>query len=314
MGSSCIRHVRQCKKNIYDVSDNEVDFDSRMPTRRTLKGLELDRSILSIDGEISPLPRTEFQSNHLSERDSILPSPYTDEIIDRLQIRILGEIMKIDTSLRFEGSKSYKDGIYTGQLEGDIRYGVGIFTFFTGEVYHGYWENGLPNKTGKLCIRGPEEYYEGEFVNGKFHGYGKYKNGDMSYEGNWSHNLKDGRGTEICGINTYRGLFREGRKHGDGVLKIEGVGKFKGTFENNQVSKGKFLKEEYYIEGNWENEQLVGEFQIGSSTGIIFSARAEDLEDINLSYFSGDFEIKELILNADSQLVVMGKFLTGRRN
>lgn len=39
------------------------------------------------------------------------------------------------------------------------------------------------------------EFYEGEFLNGKYHGYGKFTFVDKSYyEGEWEDNMKNGIG------------------------------------------------------------------------------------------------------------------------
>jgi len=62
--------------------------------------------------------------------------------------------------------------------------------------------------------------YQGEFDNGKFHGFGKLELLDkkITYKGNFQNGLKSGRGTEWDRENSvYVGQWRNNRRNGTGV-------------------------------------------------------------------------------------------------
>lgn len=65
--------------------------------------------------------------------------------------------------------------------------------------------------------------YEGEFREGKPHGYGvaRYPNGH-EYDGYWKDGFFHGTGTMRYGTGSvYKGEWRHGKRHGDGVLRLK---------------------------------------------------------------------------------------------
>jgi len=162
------------------------------------------------------------------------------DIIDINEINI--ETLVLETS---DKEKSYYS--YSGELNENKQphgYGLGIFKDFK---YCGTWYNGIQNGDGiKYCTQTNKTlvikyigvfkgaflegngkiyinnylYYEGNFVNNKYNGFGKiyYNNKKIRYAGNFKNNLKDGNGKlyDIKGNLLYDGNFKEDKKNGEG--------------------------------------------------------------------------------------------------
>lgn len=63
-----------------------------------------------------------------------------------------------------------------------------------GYVYEGSFLDNQPGGKGFYHDTTNKVTYEGEFLNGKFHGRGKYTCQQYSYEGEFMNGMKDGRG------------------------------------------------------------------------------------------------------------------------
>ena len=64
--------------------------------------------------------------------------------------------------------------------------------------------------------------YEGNFLNGKKHGEGKfYYADDHYYHGQWANDMKEGTGVYNCPDGLYNGDWKGNLKHGEGVLKLK---------------------------------------------------------------------------------------------
>lgn len=123
-------------------------------------------------------------------------------------------------------------------------------------VYTGHLIGGIPNGQGKLIL-GQNNFYKGDFSNGNFEGFGKYKKKDYTYEGYWKNSKKEGEGVEVSEKfnQTYNGQFVNDLKDGDGVLNIQGV-KIFGQFSNGNLVSGIWKKENKKFEGSWKNNKL----------------------------------------------------------
>ena len=91
---------------------------------------------------------------------------------------------------------------------------------------------------GKLKKEGGAEEYEGEFLMGKFNGRGKLVNYEGTYEGDFSQGRKHGFGFQLYSNGSeYLGNWRFG--------KYDGKGKYfdasKGTTEEGYWKNGKFM-------------------------------------------------------------------------
>ena len=114
-----------------------------------------------------------------------------------------GKIIKIEDN----GDKT----VYEGDIKNMKKDGKGIEKN-KNYTYLGSFKDDLKHGKGKLIYNEGEEYYEGEFTNGKMTGYGFYK---------WANN------------NTYKGQFLDGKLHGKGIFKWEDGNEYEGDYVNN---------------------------------------------------------------------------------
>ena len=104
--------------------------------------------------------------------------------------------------------------------------------------------------------------YEGDLVNGKKEGKGKYKykNGCI-YEGFFKNNKKEGSGVfYYTNGDRYKGQFEKGFYQGDGIFYFHNGDRYEGKFDKNKYSGfGKYF---YHngdtFEGHWENDKKNG--------------------------------------------------------
>jgi hypothetical protein len=105
------------------------------------------------------------------------------------------------------------------------------------------WTNCFGKKTNEKGDK-----YEGEFLNGKYHGYGRYifKDGEI-YEGYFANGKKHGKGKEIfTDGSVYEGELFENNRQGKGTFTIADW-KYVGDFKNH-VREGKGIL--YYPNGS----------------------------------------------------------------
>ena len=156
-------------------------------------------------------------------------------------------------------------------IEEDIRnkkyngkYINGRYIYDDSQYYVGEYKNNIPNGKGVKYNKKGIIIYEGNFINGKFEGYGKYISEDgFKYIGQWKNGLFHGKGTKY---------YPDGniRYEGDWINnKYEGIGKefqknglyYIGQFKNGKLN-GKAT--EYYpngeikYEGDWINNKYEG--------------------------------------------------------
>ena len=133
----------------------------------------------------------------------------------------------------------------------------------TDEQNDGNFINGKLEGSGKF-IWPNGCYYIGQFKNGKRHGKGTiyYKNGNIMYEGDFVNNKKEGYGKIILKNGQYYiGQFKNGKMHGKGVTYYKnGNIMYEGDYMNDKFEgDGKFISKngEYYI----------GQFKKGKRNG-----------------------------------------------
>ena len=107
------------------------------------------------------------------------------------------------------------------QAAADQMRGQGKYTYASGAVYEGQWEDGKPHGQGKYTKVGGE-VYEGQWKAQKKHGQGKltYASGDV-----------------------YKGQWEAGKRHGQGKY-TEWAVPFGGVWKS--------------LEGQWQNDKQVG--------------------------------------------------------
>ena len=122
--------------------------------------------------------------------------------------------------------------LYSGEWKEGLKQGKG--QLITEKIkYSGKFENDTFNGKGILCDE-KGNIYEGDFVNGKFEGYGRYKmtNGD-NYIGEFKNGYFEGKGqiTDKKG-NVFSGDFIKGHKDGNGLIVTNQGEIIKGKYKN----------------------------------------------------------------------------------
>ena len=123
--------------------------------------------------------------------------------------------------------------LYTGEWKDGLKHGKG--QLITEKIkYSGKFENDVfSGNKGVLCDE-KGNIYEGDFVNGKFEGYGHYKmsNGD-NYIGQFKNGYFEGKGqlTDKKG-NVFNGNFVKGQKDGFGLIVKSNGETIEGKYTN----------------------------------------------------------------------------------
>ena len=129
----------------------------------------------------------------------------------------------------------------------------------------GEYSSKKKNGKGRL-IFSDKSFYEGEFKNDEFDGYGTYKTKKYVYEGQFLSGKKNGNGkiTYFLKNSEYEGQFKKDLKDGFGTEKYSDGSIYKGQFKNDlKEGKGKLIikyKDLNTIEysGEFKNDKLCG--------------------------------------------------------
>jgi len=178
------------------------------------------------------------------------------------------------SGLIFEGE--FRNGFFHGQgilknpdgnqFEGEFKDHLpllGKFTFLSGLIFEGEFRNfegefidGFFH--GQGIFKHPDGFeYEGEFINGELQTKGTYKDaGGFEYEGEFKNNFFHGEGVslEADGIQ-YEGRWKKGKRHGQGKLILEDGKIFEGKFKNGMahgIGQLKSPEGEIINEGVWK--------------------------------------------------------------
>lgn len=129
-------------------------------------------------------------------------------------------------------------------------------------VYTGYLSFGVPNGKGKVVFDQTGDIYEGDFVNGHFHGKGKYTwTSGAYYEGDFIDGHRTGKGKYVwTNGNVYEGDFVNGAQTGQGTYTYKSGDVYTGGFLNNQFNgEGTYRYAAGHVyTGNWENSARNG--------------------------------------------------------
>lgn len=93
-------------------------------------------------------------------------------------------------------TKKYGDGSeYRGQTIKGVRIGVGMYKYYSGDVYLGDWKDDQMHGKG-VIIYADAERYEGTFFKGLKHGMGNFYSLDGSvFKGEYSNGKREGSGS-----------------------------------------------------------------------------------------------------------------------
>lgn len=123
---------------------------------------------------------------------------------------------------------------YEGEMIGNVRHGVGTYTFASGDRYEGdFVDNTIHGKGTQTYVSG--DAYTGDFQRGIKTGQGVYKfaSGDR-FEGRFLDNQLHGYGTQTFRSGeSYQGEFVRGNRHGKGTYHFVNGDRFEGNFVDN---------------------------------------------------------------------------------
>jgi len=130
------------------------------------------------------------------------------------------------------GEYIYRNGCkYTGEWRDNKRVGKGIF----------YWPDnstGGVNKIGGAAAAGTS-FFDGDWEADCRHGRGLLvleADLGLRYEGSWSNNFMDGRGTCLFPSGQeYQGTFKQGLKEGRGSIRFPEGGEYEGRFKDDRI-------------------------------------------------------------------------------
>lgn len=200
--------------------------------------------------------------------------------------------------------------VYTGDLKGVVRNGLGVLTYANGDVYDGQFINDI--RTGEALISYSDgSKYIGTVVDGIPHGKGIYTFSDNSwYYGDFENGLKHGVGEyHDANGSYYYGSFSNDLKHGTETVTIELYdksvykGKCKLVFSSGSAYIGDFAHDKRTGKGvyTWSSgERYEGEFVDGKFNGngsYFFS------DDTTPSY-TGLFKDGKIAENPDEDIIV----------
>ena len=125
------------------------------------------------------------------------------------------------------GTIKFADGSkYQGQTKNGLFEGKGRMTHANGDIYQGEWKNGKANGFG-VFVDTNGSMYKGEWTNDVYHGKGveTWDYGTIKYEGEFVEGKKTGKGRFEFDGNYYDGDFADGQFQGQGTYYFADSGK-----------------------------------------------------------------------------------------
>jgi len=152
--------------------------------------------------------------------------------------------------------------IYIGEV--DINYnrtGYGILYSLNNEKYEGYWGKNEIIGIGRLTNKNEEFTYEGEFNHNIINGKGEKYYENYIYKGDFINNKKEGIGEESTNDYDYKGEFVNDLKNGKGKVIYKNRGEsYEGEFKNDELTGYGCYK--------WSNNHIYkGQFLNGNMNG-----------------------------------------------
>ncbi|KAM4731264.1 alsin-like isoform 2-T2 [Anableps anableps] len=219
-------------------------------------------------------------------------------------------------SYKFTADERFKDAQYTGGWLAGRVHGRGTMKWPDGRVYKGNFKSGLEDGYGECVIpskvQDKPDTYQGQWREGKIHGFGKYKYGSGEvYEGcfcdgqrhgygmlssgklartsssvfigQWVHDKKTGYGVhdDIMRGEKYMGFWLDDQRHGSAVVLTQYGVYFEGSFKENKMSGSGLLvsDDDTVFHGEFSDNWTV------NGKGVLTLANGDCLEGL----FSGEW-------------------------
>jgi len=143
-----------------------------------------------------------------------------------------------------KGIEKNKNYTYLGSFKDDLRHGKGKIIFNEGEEYYeGEFTNGKMTGYG-FYKWANNNTYKGQFLDGNLHGKGIFKwNDGNEYEGDYVNNIKEGQGEYRCkNGKKYKGPYKNGKQHGIGILTTPNGESFEVEYNDGKVVRKDLAK------------------------------------------------------------------------
>lgn len=175
------------------------------------------------------------QSNEVKMRWFQLIEEHVKMALGKVNAKNTNLIYRVTTHTFSDKHKLYPNCKYIGQWYFGKMHGTGHLEWPDGRVFTGQLDMNVINGQGRLVIPNVS-CYEGQFINGKYHGCGTMKlqhlNGTI--EGCFKNGLEHGHCTVIDDQKTYYGEYQNGVRSGYGVLDDSNTGeKYMGMFQGD---------------------------------------------------------------------------------
>lgn len=173
------------------------------------------------------------QSNEVKMRWFQLIEEYIRVALGKVNAKTTNLIYRVTSHVFSDKHKVYPNCKYIGQWYFGKMHGTGHLEWSDGRVFTGQFDMNVQNGQGRLVVPNVS-CYEGQFINGKYHGVGTMKlqhlNGTI--EGCFRNGLEHGHCTLIDDHKTYYGEYQNGARNGYGVLDDSNTGeKYMGMFQ-----------------------------------------------------------------------------------
>lgn len=204
------------------------------------------------------------------------------------------------------------------------------------KVYQGNWKDNQFDGFGRYWVEYAfhTDFYFGDFKEGKKSGKGTMYSKDerlnnISYEGNWQNDLRNGQGIEKTYVGTYDGNWKNDKKSGKGKITFNSsiYSYYDGNWENDKINNGamKYANGDFY-EGDWKNEYRDGKGKQTYSNGDSYDGEwSKDKKNGTGSFYyasgdiyTGSFEENQIlgegILKFKNGDIYTGNFSAGKYN
>jgi len=172
-----------------------------------------------------------------------------------------GEILTgnfIRGKINGNGEHKRKDGsIYKGVFKNGKYDGLGKEFFEDGTKFEGFFSEGQ-KKYGTYQWKNGSKF-QGQFLNGLFHGKGVYNWANKKcYNGNWENGKMNGKGKFFYQDGSfYEGEFINGKKCGFGIYKWDSERYYEGKWKNDkQNGYGIYHDKNKVIKGYWKDGKI----------------------------------------------------------
>ncbi|XP_041835211.1 alsin isoform X2 [Melanotaenia boesemani] len=157
-----------------------------------------------------------------------------------------------------------KNDHYQGQWKDGKMHGLGTYSYTSGEVYDGFFQDGMRHghgmlRSGKLNTSSPSVFI-GQWLQDKKTGYGVFDDitKGEKYMGMWQDHLRQGTGVVVTQFGLYyEGAFKDNKMMGTGILLSEDDTTYEGEFSDDWTLNGKgvlTMANGDYLEGSFNGE------------------------------------------------------------